>query len=118
MSKGNSVQLSTFLSWKVDEDIGFNSVKKEGKELVVKVWCKSCAKYSDVIRSDSMAERSSEGRCVEVCGGIGLVTKHAVTRHLSGQVSGQFNVESKVDRTRDHSPCFLRLLSCRRIASE
>ena len=72
MSKGNSVQLSTFLSWKVDEDIGFNSVKKEGKELVVKVWCKSCAKYSDVIRSDSMAERSSEGRCVEVCGGIGL----------------------------------------------
>ena len=53
MSKGNNVQLSTFRSWKVDEKIGHRLERRDGKELVVQVYCKFCAKHSDVIQCNA-----------------------------------------------------------------
>ena len=44
-SSGSSVQLPTFLSWKVSDVIGYEAKTKDGRECVVKVWCKSRAKY-------------------------------------------------------------------------
>ena len=51
--KGNSVLLSTFLSYettsgdKMSDFIGHKTTEKDGKILVNFVWCKVCAQYKN-----------------------------------------------------------------------
>ena len=49
-SKGNNVNLSTFLSWK-KWVIGYKTEEIEGKKVVNFVWCKVCAHYKYTILS-------------------------------------------------------------------
>ena len=50
-SKGNNVNLSTFLSWKNEGVIGYKTEELEGKKVVNFVWCKVCARYKEMILS-------------------------------------------------------------------
>eukprot|EP00117_Sycon_ciliatum_P008181 scpid79301/ scgid10997/ len=90
---GNSVQVSTFLSWNVGDSIGHDVERVGGKDMVTKVWCKLCAKHSDKIRSSSQLRGKALADMLKFVEGTNYVTKHAVTRHLSAsKVSVYFPV--------------------------
>ena len=85
-SSGSSVQLPTFLSWKVSDVIGYKAKTKDGREYVVKVWCKSCAKYSDKTLRDPRLRGQARRDSKKFVSGTEFITKHTVTRHLSSLV--------------------------------
>ena len=51
-SKGNKVKLKTFLSWQKVNLLGYKTEVKERVTYVNYVWCKVCACYEHVVKSD------------------------------------------------------------------
>ena len=73
---GNSVALKTFELYGVSKDIGF---KVNEDNQVVKIWCKTCARHSEKIRSRLKGKAYAEKYIV----GTNYVTKHNIFRHLN-----------------------------------
>ena len=44
-SKGNAVDMATFLKWGKEEVIGYKTEEVNDKKVVNFVWCKVCARY-------------------------------------------------------------------------
>ena len=51
MCKGNVLAPKTFLSYNVEDFIGYRTFEKDGCKFVNKVWCKVCAKYKAEIET-------------------------------------------------------------------
>ena len=80
-TKGNKVQLSTFLKWNVSDVVGYTTNEENGNTYVVTVYCKVCA------RNKEAALKSCKGPIKEAVmrfiDGTNFVTNHSVTKHLS-----------------------------------
>ena len=86
-----SVQLSTFLKWKIHDTvggpIGFLSDKTEdGKEVISKIWCRICAKHYEKIFTDSRIKGAAKSELKTYVEGTTFITKHNANRHLSSTV--------------------------------
>ena len=75
--KGNSVALRTFESWGKSVIIGKKTLIVDGREMVVFMWCKLCAKYKKEISSHlkGVALTSS----LAMANGTNYVSKHSVS---------------------------------------
>lgn len=77
-SKGNSVELSTFLNYGLTEVIGHKTVETGGKTLVNFVWCKVCSKFKKEISSSSTLKGQAKTSVLAFINGTNTVTKHTV----------------------------------------
>ena len=85
MANRSSVLYSTFSKWNVSHVIGHTSEFDQlNREIVVKVWCKLCAKHSEKIRKELRGR--SVGEVDKYINGTDFITKYTVTRHLRSQV--------------------------------
>ena len=75
--KGNSLLLSTFLSYKLTDIIGHKTINKDGKVLVNFVWCKLCAKHKNQLQNSSV-KGSAKTSALAFIDGTSSVTKHQV----------------------------------------
>ena len=75
-SKGNSVELSTFLGWGKSPIIGHKTEETNGKVMVNQVWCKLCAKYKKELQNS--LKGSAKKNSMAFVDGTNSVTKHQV----------------------------------------
>ena len=75
VSKPISKNLTTFLSWGKESVIGYT----EENGLVVKIWCKICARHKTAILKDPLFKGALNYSFIE---GTCLVTKHQVRLKL------------------------------------
>ncbi|XP_065665100.1 zinc finger protein 862-like [Hydra vulgaris] len=80
-SKPISKNLKTFLSWGKESVIGYT----EENGLVVKIWCKICARNKTEILTDALVKGVSNHSLKAFTEGTCVVTKYQVDRHLRGQ---------------------------------
>lgn len=83
----NNVQFSTFKKWNVSEIFGVDVALVEGRETVIKVWCKTCRKHADKIRLDDRLRGQAKTDCLAYAEGSTNVVKSGVMRHLTSRVS-------------------------------
>ena len=81
-----TVQLSTFLKWNLQDVISYKSVNEDGKELVTKIWCHTCARHFDKIKADQRIRGQAKNELKTYVDGTTFITKHNVTRHLGSMV--------------------------------
>ena len=77
-TKGNSLALSTFLSYGVTDIIGYRSIEKDLKTVVNFVWCKLCAKHKDIISQSSTLKGTAKTSAMAFVIGTSSVTKYQV----------------------------------------
>ena len=83
-----TVQLSTFKSWNVDKSFGYTTFTREdGKEMIKKLWCKTCSKYVDKILASPSLRGKAKSEVKTYVQGTEYVSKHTVFRHLEAKVS-------------------------------
>ena len=58
-SKGQAIELSTFRKYCKDEIIGSKTEERNGKTMVVSIWCKLCSKHKNVILSNPLCKGSA-----------------------------------------------------------
>ena len=78
--KGNSVSLKTFVKWNLTETFGYE--QKDG--LVVKVWCKTCAKHKDFILKNVWGKVAKDMETF--VNGTAYVSKYTLLRHFESKV--------------------------------
>ena len=78
MSKGNVLALKTFLSYNVEDFIGYRIFEKDGCKFVIKVWCKVCAKYKAEIETAATVKGNAKKSAQAFINGTNLVTKFQV----------------------------------------
>ncbi|XP_065655360.1 zinc finger protein 862-like [Hydra vulgaris] len=81
-NKPISKSLKTFLLWGEEEFIGYT----EENGLVIKIWCKVCARNKFAILSDRLVRGVMVGSLKAFIEGTSVVTKHQVDRHLEGHI--------------------------------
>ena len=77
MSKGNVLALKTFLSYNVEDFIGYRRFEKDGCKFVNKVWCKVCAKYKAKTETAATVKGNAK-KSAQAFNGTNLVTKFQV----------------------------------------
>ena len=82
-----TVQLATFLNWNVKHAICFETTKEDGKELISKIWCQTCARQFEKIYSDTRIRGQAKNEVKKYVDGTNFETKHSVMRHLGSTVS-------------------------------
>ena len=75
--KGNRVEYSTFYSWSVNDIIGCEKVEENGKNYVVKVWCKLCAKHKSSL--NFQLKGAAKASAIAFIDGTTSVTKSQVS---------------------------------------
>ncbi|ELT90404.1 hypothetical protein CAPTEDRAFT_202281 [Capitella teleta] len=70
--------LKTFKKWGLGDVVGF----EQERDKVVKVWCKTCARYSNQIRCELKGKALQDAERYIV--GTSFVTKFSIQRHLGG----------------------------------
>ena len=78
-AKGCSLNLKTFLEYKVEDIIGYKAIEKNHSKLVNFVWCKVCAKYKKEILSSSTIKGSAKNSVLAFINGTNAVTKTQVS---------------------------------------
>lgn len=73
-----SKKLQTFLSWKKEDIIGYETKMINGENLVIKIWCKLCAKHKQAILNDPSIKGSIKKSMVAFTVGTCVVTKGQV----------------------------------------
>ena len=93
-TKGSSVSLKTFNKWNVGHIIGYKLDRNDTE--VVEVWCKTCAKFSDRLRSHlkGKALRDAERYIT----GTNSVTKGNISRHLNDEMHRESVGFEKVEK--------------------
>lgn len=86
ISKSNNVQLSTYLSWKIEDSFEVDIGEIESRRTVSKIYCKTCRKHADKIRLDCRLKGQAKNDCTTYAEGSTNVVKSAVTRHLTSLV--------------------------------
>lgn len=74
--KGKRVEYSTFYSWNQTDLIGFEKLEEKGKNYVIKIWCKLCAKHKSSINME--LKGSAKTSALAFIDGTNCVTKHQV----------------------------------------
>ena len=83
VQKGNYVQLSTFQKWNIGDVTGYKTQVIDSKNMVVLVWCKTCARHVNEIRKDPKIRGTALREIDKYVMGTNYVTKWTVQRHLS-----------------------------------
>ena len=73
-----TVSLSTFLSYKVEDTIGFKTISKDHKEIVNFMWCKICTKYKDQLKNSSLVKGSAKKSLLAFMEGTRNISHHQV----------------------------------------
>ncbi len=77
-SKGNRVELRTFLNYGKSEIIGYKTEDSEGRKYVNFIWCKVCARNKDGILSHPTLRGNTKTSALAFINGTNVVTKHQV----------------------------------------
>jgi hypothetical protein len=77
-----NVQFATYLSWKVQDSFDIAVTEIDGRQYVSTIWCKSCRKHAEKIRSDHRLRGKAKTDCIKYADGTTNVVKCSVTRHL------------------------------------
>ena len=101
-TKGNAVKLSTFKSWGKSDIIGHKTIKENECDYVNFVWCRVCARNKDFLLQDPSCKGEMKIAVLSYVNGTNFVTKHSVTRHLTGKIHAKAldheGKKNKVDR--------------------
>lgn len=74
-----TVTLKTFLGWGVEGSIGHKTKEEKGTTYVSLVWCKTCAKYKDVIFRNPSIKGATKEAAETYIKGTDVVTKFSVS---------------------------------------
>ena len=84
-SKGNKVELSTFLSWGKESIIGYKTENVDDRVFVNFAWCKICEQNKNAILVHPNCKGPVRKSVLAYIEGTNYVTKHNVHRHLGGE---------------------------------
>ena len=78
-NKGRTVELSTFLSYKKSNVIGYKTIVIREKTLVNFIWCKLCATFKDQLLSSASLKGSARTAALAFINGTNVVAKSQVS---------------------------------------
>ena len=77
-SKGNRVELQTFMNYGKSDVIGYKTEESDGKKYVNFIWCTVCARNKDGILNHPTLRGNTKASAAAFINGINVVTKYQV----------------------------------------
>ena len=84
-TKGNKVDLATFMKWGKDGIIGYKTINEGQRVCVNFVWCKVCQRNENALFQHPNCKGPVKKSVKSYIEGTNFVSKHTVNRHLESE---------------------------------